>query len=92
MTTEPARDVDRIIGAVLRARPGVTCERLRVSHPGTDDDGLWFFHLPDAKFDAVQIESPHGTCPFLVEGQWSVELGRIDAVVEQVLRELDAAL
>lgn len=41
-------------------------QQLRVSHPGADDDGLWYFGQPASEFQ-VQIESPDGMCPFLVE-------------------------
>ena len=40
--------------------------QLEVSHPGADDDGLWFFTWPGSNFE-VQIESPNGMCPFLIE-------------------------
>ncbi len=31
-----------------------------------DDDGLWFFSLPGIAKD-IQLESPFGVCPFIVE-------------------------
>ena len=60
------RDVDRIIQSVRDACPSVEVKQLRVLHPGADDDGLWYFDQPASEFQ-VQIESPNGTCPFLVE-------------------------
>jgi hypothetical protein len=64
---EMDRDIDRVI-AVLRHRfPELTCEQLRVAHPGADDDGLWFFRHPPAAVE-VQLESSEGNVPFLVEG------------------------
>jgi hypothetical protein len=45
--------------------PLVRWEQLGVTLPG-DDDGLWFFWIPDVPGE-VQIESSDGVCPFLVE-------------------------
>jgi hypothetical protein len=60
------RDVDTIVETVTRRFPAVEVEQLKVSHPGADDDGLWFFSLPGSS-DEVQIESWNGMCPFLIE-------------------------
>jgi hypothetical protein len=46
--------------------PTVKVEQFKVSHPGADDDGLWFFNRPGSEF-VVQIESSPGMCPFLIE-------------------------
>lgn len=56
-------------------------ERLRVLHPGADDDGLWFFRLPPYP-DELQLESPSGECPFALES--AGERARADTVVEAV--------
>jgi len=60
------RDVDKIIELVREMYPGVRVEQLKVSHPGADDDGLWFFDQPESPFQ-VQIESSTGMCPFMIE-------------------------
>ena len=60
------RDVDRIIEGVRQIFPDIIVDQLRVTHPG-DDDGLWFFHLPENPKDEIQIESSYGNCPFLIE-------------------------
>jgi hypothetical protein len=60
------RDVDRIIELIHTMYPQVRVEQLKVSHPGADDDGLWFFDQPESPFQ-VQIESSTGMCPFLIE-------------------------
>src|SRR5688500_11268370 len=60
------RDVDRVIEQLRRAHPGLQVEQLRVAHPG-DDDGLWFFTHPHGHGE-IQLESPTGNLPFLVEG------------------------
>ena len=40
--------------------------RLSVTHPGVDDDGIWFFWLEDQPGE-VQIESRLRVRPFVVE-------------------------
>ena len=60
------RDIEEIIRAISDLYPSVEARQLRVSHPGDDDDGVWFFERPGCKFQ-VQIESSAGMCPFLVE-------------------------
>jgi|KBSMisStandDraft_5_1062788.scaffolds.fasta_scaffold732440_1 hypothetical protein len=65
-------DVERILQLVRDMYPDVICQRLPVVHPGADDDGLWFFTRPDAS-NEVQIASPSGRCPFLIEQKESDE-------------------
>jgi hypothetical protein len=60
------RDVDQIIHSIMNVCPTVKVRQLNVSHPGADDDGLWFFNWPGSEFE-VQIESSNGICPFLIE-------------------------
>jgi len=60
------RDIDKLIAQVRRDYPSVAVEQLRVSHPGADDDGLWFFKHPGT-LNEVQVESSTGAAPFLVE-------------------------
>ena len=60
------RDVGTIIQLVRDICPALQVKQLRVLHPGSDDDGLWYFDQPASEFQ-VQIESPKGMCPFLVE-------------------------
>ena len=64
---EIGRDIDRVISILHDTFPGLTCEQLRVGHPGADDDGLWFFRHPPAAVE-VQLESSSGNVPFVVEG------------------------
>ena len=61
------RDIDRITAQLREEIPGIQIEQLQVSHPGADDDGLWFIKAPNSPGD-VQIESSYGTCPFIIEG------------------------
>ena len=58
--------MDRIIQLVRDICPAVEVKQLRVLHRGADDDGLWDLDQPASEFQ-VQIESPEGMCPFLVE-------------------------
>jgi len=60
------RDIDEIIRAITDLHPSVKARQLRVSHPGHDDDGVWFCEQPGCQF-VVQVESSNDTCPFLVE-------------------------
>jgi hypothetical protein len=48
----------------------VQITQLQVTHPGADDDGLWFIKVP-GRTEEVQIESSSGTCPFLIESDFS---------------------
>jgi len=63
------RDIDKVILAVARSLPDVKCEQLITSHPA-DDNGAWFFDLT-GPLRTVQVESPNGMCPFLVEDHGS---------------------
>jgi hypothetical protein len=60
------RDVDEIIQSIKNMDPRVEVRQLKVSHPGADDDGIWFFDRPNCQFQ-VQIESHDGMCPFVIE-------------------------
>ena len=59
------RDIDQIIQKVKLQLPNVEVTQWRKTLPA-DDDGLWWFRLPGLKKD-IQIESPYGNCPFLIE-------------------------
>ena len=67
-----ARDIDQIIELLRREIPGVQITQLQVTHPGADDDGLWFIKIP-GRTEEVQIESSSGACPFLIESDFSSE-------------------
>jgi len=60
------RDIDRIIQQVKERQPTVLAEQLAPSHPGSDEDGLWFFRIPGTAGE-VAIDSPTGDCPFVIE-------------------------
>jgi hypothetical protein len=60
------RDIDRIIEQVHRRVPNVKVWQHQVKNPRVDDDGLWWFSVPNVP-KAIQIESSCGMCPFLVE-------------------------
>ena len=40
------RDIDRISARLNAEIPGVQITQLQASHPGADDDGLWFIDIP----------------------------------------------
>src|SRR5262249_22214255 len=80
------RDIDHIIERLRDELPGVEVAQLQATHPGADDDVVWFIKIPGRE-GAVQIESPHGNCPFLVESDLTDDriYGRtIDEVVQKV--------
>jgi len=84
------RDIDQIIKRLKAALPEVQVTQLQVGRPGADDDGLWFVKIP-GKNGEVQIESPQGDCPFLIESDLNAERfhGRtVDEVVSTVRRLL----
>lgn len=60
-------DVDKLISLLLRNRPGLSVEQLKVAHPG-DDDGLWFFRPTEGAEPEIKVESADGLLPFLIEG------------------------
>jgi hypothetical protein len=60
-----AHDIETIIAGVRRAIPEVKVVQMHKSLP-SDDDGLWWFRLPDITED-IQIESSSYDCPFMVE-------------------------
>ena len=62
----PVRDIDRIIAAVRERFPEVSVTQYQPSWPA-DDDGVWWFGLPGAAGDVVQVESGSGNAPFAVE-------------------------
>jgi hypothetical protein len=75
------RDIDRVFARVRMSLPAARMEQLKVAHPGTDDDGLWFFSLPNTKSE-VQVESPTGDCPFLIENDFDNERRELNTVEE----------
>ncbi len=82
------RDIDQIIERLKAELPGVQATQLQISHPGADDDGLWFIKIPGRDGD-VQIESSHGACPFLIESDFSHERFHghtVDNVVSTIRR------
>jgi hypothetical protein len=84
------RDIDILIQSMNAIYPTVRVRQLEVSHPGADDDGLWFFQEPESKLE-VQIESSTGMCPFLVEtneSQTRVTATTMDQAIAAVARLL----
>ena len=77
------RDIDQIIELLRKEIPGVQITQLQVSHPGADDDGLWFIKVP-GRSGEVQIESSSGTCPFVIESNCGSESHHGRSVYEVV--------
>jgi hypothetical protein len=64
--------------------------QLKGSHPGADDDGLWLFRKSDSALE-IQIESPAGMCPFLIEhdkDNTRLTTATVDETMEKVARLL----
>jgi hypothetical protein len=77
------RDIDSIISQLRLAHPDISAEQLAVTHPGIDDDGLWFFRHPASDVE-LQLESGTGNCPFLVESSASVDRLTADTLEQAV--------
>jgi hypothetical protein len=80
-------DIDQIIALVKSELPDVRCTRLTVPDPA-DEEGLWFFRLSSAGSN-VLIESPSGTCPFVIEDDTSAERFCGETVAEVVARVVE---
>ncbi|MCD6049074.1 MAG: hypothetical protein K0Q55_477 [Verrucomicrobia bacterium] len=85
------RDIDHIIERLTAEMPGVQVRQLQVSHPGVDDDDLWFVTMP-GRSPEVELESPYGSCPFLIESDFDPERFHGDSIDEvvQIVRRLYA--
>jgi hypothetical protein len=86
---ETKKDIDLIIEKVKQEMSDVGVYQLKKKLP-TDDDGIWWFYLPDVKPD-IQIESSYGMCPFIVETneQSSYDARKADTVDEAVSMIID---
>lgn len=60
------RDIDLVIAEVERHDSNIRSTQLQVKHPGYDDDGIWYFWIPELPGE-VAVESSDGMLPFLVE-------------------------
>ena len=60
------RDIDLVIAEVASHDSNIRSIQAQVKHPGYDDDGIWYFWIPELPGE-VQVESPDGMLPFLVE-------------------------
>ena len=81
-----ARAIDQIIARLNADVPDVHIAQLHVSHPGADDDGLWFIGI-SGRAETVQVESSDGNCPLLIESDFSADRlhgHTVDEVVVQV--------
>lgn len=83
-----ARDIDQIIQRLTPEIAGLQITQLQVSHPGADDDGLWFIQIV-GRAETAQIESSNGACPFVIESDFTDERFHghtIDEIVSTVKR------
>jgi|tagenome__1003787_1003787.scaffolds.fasta_scaffold12761306_1 hypothetical protein len=90
------REIDEIIKRVEIRVPNVEVHQLHVSHPGADDDGLWFFNLLGDRQHDIQIESSSGQCPFIVEHSGmrstsdALTMGSVEEVVDAIVSYLSS--
>jgi hypothetical protein len=59
------RDIDLVVAALRRRHSDLLVEQRPGAYAAVDE-GIWFLNLPSASIE-VQLESPTGNCPFLVE-------------------------
>lgn len=85
-------DIDLIRVRLEQRFPDIRMQQLVTTHPG-DDNGLWYVsHV--GRDDTLQLESPTGNCPFLIEYDTSPETsGRFiastaDEAIEFVSRQI----
>jgi hypothetical protein len=86
------RDIDIVIERVRANHPEAKIAQLKVKFPA-DDDGLWFFGLPEEKRE-IQVESSTGAAPFLIEHSDMITTKEAicDASVDQAVLEVSAYL
>lgn len=65
MTIE-IKDIDLVIDSVKRRCPESRVEQIKKKLP-SDDDGIWYFWMPGAERDDIQVENSLGQCPFYIE-------------------------
>ena len=82
------RDIDQVIRELQLCNPDVSHQQCVVKHPGADDDGLWFFQHPTSSIE-MQLESPSGDAPFLVESTGTNLRHVADSVGQAVALVLD---
>jgi hypothetical protein len=87
------KDIYSIIEKVKQIFPEIEVEQLKVKF-SADDDGLWYFYLPDVKQN-IQIESSYGLCPFIVEtdeqSSYDARTAKtIDEAVEMIVEYLES--
>ena len=78
------RDIDLIIERLKAGLPGIRVDQLIVAHAG-DDDVIWFIRCP-GKDGVVQIESPSGFQPFLIESEFDQDRWWCHSIEEVVSR------
>lgn len=80
---EDKRIVNKIIELVRKEIPEADVSQLKVKFPA-DDDGIWYFWLPEFSDDDIQIENSYGQCPFIIETNRSSEVRRGETVEQTV--------
>ena len=76
-------DIDTVIAALRQRHPQLRVERVRVKHPGVDDDGVWDCRHPSSTV-TVSLESSTGTLPFRVESTGHLRRRHVATAAEAV--------
>ncbi|WP_237712421.1 hypothetical protein [Pedosphaera parvula] len=79
------RDIDRIIARLKDEFPSLLVQQLKKTHPA-DDDGLWWVKLSECE-EEIQIESPSGNVPFLIEADSIVKKNASEEEVIAFIKE-----
>ncbi|MFC1587805.1 hypothetical protein ACFL54_05815 [Planctomycetota bacterium] len=83
-------DIGDVISKIQEEQPAIICEHRNIKQSGYDDDNIWTFRLPGQK-DMVQIESPNGNPPFVVDSEKysrQVICHTVDGTVSTIIRWL----
>jgi hypothetical protein len=89
------RDIDQVIAALRRRHSDLRAEQRSGDHVAVEE-GIWFIGLPSNSIE-VQLESPTGNCPFLIESSLDPErlhaatIGEAINMVSTMLRHDNAA-
>jgi hypothetical protein len=77
------RDIDLVIAEIARRDSNIRSIQLQVKHPGYDDDGIWYFWIPELPGEVI-VESSDGMLPFFVETDKHDESYQVSTVSEAV--------
>ena len=77
-----SRDIEKIVERLIAEIPGIQVTQFRPAHLA-DDNGLWFIKSP-GRAGEIQIESSDGSCPFIIESDFSDAIQHGQSIEEVV--------